>query len=219
MLDFDSIKVLIFDLGGVIINLDKDASIKKFQDLGVFDADKKITSYLPDGIFLKPEKGLVSTGEFCRLLRKEYDIDCGDDEIKEAFIAILRDMPDRKRELLRRLKRGIYNAKGERIPILLLSNTNDVDFTYIRNRYFDADGYSLSDYFDRVYLSYELHMVKPDEEIYRYLLEKENCRPEECLFLDDSERNIKAASRLGMNTYLVSEEEDLTPLFTGVVGI
>lgn len=213
MLDLDNIKALIFDLGGVIINLDKDASIKKFKDLGVIDADKKITSYLPDGIFLKPEMGLVTNEEFFALLRHEYGINCSDEEIREAFIAILRDMPEKKRKLLRRLKRGFYNAKGERIRILLLSNTNDIDFSYIRNRYFESDGYTLSDYFDRVYLSYEVHMVKPNEDIYRYLLDNENLRPEDCLFLDDSERNINAAGQLGINTYHVAVEEDFTPLF------
>jgi putative hydrolase of the HAD superfamily len=91
----------------------------------------------------------------------------------------------------------------------MLSNTNPIHFPYCIGKHFEYGGYKMSDYFDALYLSYEMKASKPDEEIFLKLLEAEQVKPCECLFLDDGPRNIETAERLGFQTHLVLFDDDL----------
>ena len=204
------LKVIIFDFGGVLINLHRQAAVDKLVALGVYDADALLNNYVQSGLFLDLESGAVTPDEFRAALRTKYQLEgITDEQIDEAFLAFLLDVPEHKLQLLRELKSSARNTAGEPVRIVMLSNTNGIHFPYCIKKHFEYDGYKMSDYFDALYLSYEMKASKPDEEIFFKLLESEKVKPEECFFLDDGPRNIEAAARLGFQTHLVLFNEDL----------
>ena len=204
------IKVIIFDFGGVLINLNRQAAVDKLVELGVHDADSLLNNYVQSGLFLDLESGVVTPDEFRNKLRADYDLQhVTDAQIEEAFLAFLLDVPEHKLQLLRRLKSSARNASGERVRIVMLSNTNGIHFPYCIKKHFEYDGYKMSNYFDALYLSYKMKASKPDKEIFLKLLEAEKVKPHESLFLDDGPRNIEAAEQLGFQTHLVLANDDL----------
>ena len=207
------IKLIIFDFGGVLINLNRQAAVDKLVALGVYDADNLLNNYVQSGLFLDLESGAVTPEGFRSKLRADYALQhITDEQIDEAFLAFLLDVPEHKLQLLRRLKSSAHNADGEPVRIVMLSNTNGIHFPYCIKKHFEYDGYKMSDYFDALYLSYEMKASKPDEEIFLKLLKAENVQSEECFFLDDGPRNIEAAKRLGFNLHLVESNDDLSKI-------
>lgn len=207
------IKVIIFDFGGVLINLNRQAAVDKLVALGVYDADNLLNNYVQSGLFLDLESGAVTPDEFRNKLRADYDLQhVTDAQIDEAFLAFLLDVPEYKLQLLRQLKSSARNADGKPVRIVMLSNTNGIHFPYCIKKHFEYDDYKMSDYFDALYLSYEMKASKPDEEIFLKLLKAENVQSEECFFLDDGPRNIEAAKRLGFNVHLVESNDDLSKI-------
>ena len=207
------IKVIIFDFGGVLINLNRQAAVDKLVELGVHDADELLNNYVQSGLFLDLESGAVTPDEFRSKLRDKYNLQhITDEQIDEAFLAFLLDIPEYKLQLLRQLKSSARNAVGEPVRIVMLSNTNGIHFPYCIKKHFEYDGYKMSDYFDALYLSYEMRASKPDDEIFLKLLEAEKVKPEECFFLDDGPRNIESAQRLGFQVHLVKLDDDLSSI-------
>lgn len=204
------LKVIIFDFGGVLINLNRQAAVDKLIALGVHDADALLNNYVQSGLFLDLESGKITADEFRAALRSQYQLaGITDEQIDEAFLAFLLDVPESKLQMLRQLKSTARNAAGESVRIVMLSSTNCIHFPYCIKKHFEYGGYKMSDYFDALYLSYEMKASKPDEEIFFKLLEAEQVKPCECLFLDDGPRNIETAERLGFQTHLVLFDDDL----------
>ena len=204
------LKLIIFDFGGVLINLNRQAAVDKLIALGVYDADELLNNYVQSGLFLDLESGAVTPDEFRAALRTKYQLEgITDEQIDEAFLAFLLDVPEEKLQLLRKLKTSARNEVDEPVRIVMLSNTNAIHFPYCIKKHFEYDGYKMSDYFDALYLSYEMKASKPDEEIFLKLLDAEQVKPCECLFLDDGPRNIQTASHLGFQTHLVQSDDDL----------
>ncbi len=204
------LKLIIFDFGGVLINLNRQAAVERLISLGVHDADDLLNNYVQSGLFLDLESGKLTVEEFRAELRCKYQLTgVTDDQIDEAFLAFLLDVPEHKLQLLRRLKSSARNEAGERVRIVMLSNTNPIHFPYCVKKHFEYDGYKMSDYFDALYLSYEMKASKPEVDIFIKLLENEGIKAGECLFLDDGPRNIEAALRLGFQTHLVKLDDDL----------
>lgn len=212
MIDYKGLKVLIFDFGGVLINLNRNRSVLEFERLGIKNAENLLSNYVQAGIFLQLESGLIEPDEFHQRLRLDYNLpNLTDKTIDDAFFAFLEHVPAHRLELIRELKKGVYNDQGERLRIVLLSNTNAIHFPACRSTFFETNGFTLSDYFDHLYLSYEMKMSKPDENIFLSLLDSEGVRADQCLFFDDGEVNIKTAARLGFRTQWVTD--DITTYF------
>ncbi|MGN0187641.1 MAG: HAD family hydrolase [Paludibacteraceae bacterium] len=189
------ITTLIFDFGGVLINLDRQRCIDAFVQLGLRDIDRLIDNYAQAGIFAQLENGDITTDEFHNGVRQIVGKPIDDHDIDAALNAFLLDIPDAKLALLRDLHRHFR--------LLLLSNTNAIHFPHCVNTQINAKGYTLNQLFDKCYLSYKIHLSKPQPDIFRFLLENEHITADECLFLDDSARNIDTAKSLGFNTILV----------------
>lgn len=194
------ITTLIFDFGGVLINLDRQRCIDAFVQLGLRDIDRLIDNYAQAGIFAQLENGDITTDEFHNGVRQIVGKPIDDHDIDAALNAFLLDIPDAKLALLRDLHRHFR--------LLLLSNTNAIHFPHSVQTQIATKGYQLDQLIDKCYLSYELHLSKPQPEIFRFLLESEQLTPTECLFLDDSARNIDTAKALGFNTILVPPHAD-----------
>jgi len=206
MKHFKNISTLIFDFGGVLINLDISKCILNFKQLGLDNFEHYLNNFAQSGFFMQLEKGLISAGEFRNEIRKLSPKLLTDAQIDDAWCSFLLDVPVEKLEMLVELRK--------KFRVVLLSNTNIIHFPNSEKIIFTNNGRKLSDYFDRCYLSYEMKMAKPDKKIFENILSIENVHPSECLFLDDGLKNTIEAQKLGIQTYLVHEHEDLSFLLT-----
>lgn len=186
--------VLIFDLGGVLVDLNLGRCLGNFEALGFKNIEKLISKTHQSGIFENFERGEVSGVEFCRRLCEFGNISVGDSEIRSAWVSMLDGIRPEKLGLLRRLK-----SEG-RQKILLLSNVNEFAWDFCLKNYFERGGDRLDCFFDKVFLSYKMKLLKPDLRIYKNLLKEIGARPRDCLFMDDSPSNCAAAESLGIRT-------------------
>lgn len=184
------VKYLLFDFGGVLVDLDKERCIRSFAALG-FDVKPYLGTYAQGGIFSQLESGHIDEAVFCQKLREMSGNPILDDEqIKEAWRSYLTGVPAERLETLLRV--------GRHYRIMLLSNTNSIHWAQARDGYFRYRGHCVEDFFEYVFLSYELGVEKPAPEIYAKVLERSGARASEVLFLDDSETNCIAARACGL---------------------
>lgn len=199
------IKNLLFDLGGVIIDIDRNRCVEALEKLGVADADSLLGKYVQSGIFADLESGNISASEFRDALRRHAgNTALTDSDIDTAFQKFLIGLPERRLEELRELRKkfGVY----------LLSNTNPIMWNDSIARLFRSEGKEREDYFDGMVISFEARVMKPDAAIFRYTVEKLGIRPEETLFIDDSQANLDAASALGFHTALAVPGRDFADI-------
>ncbi|MGL5227089.1 MAG: HAD family hydrolase [Bacteroidales bacterium] len=204
-MELAGIKNIVFDLGGVLINLNKQRCIDAYKALGYEHAENLLGNYRQEGLFLLLEEGKISPEEFRNEIRKEIKQEVTDKQLDHALMQFLLDLPAYKLELLRRLKKD-YN-------VYMLSNTNKIMFDHIVPHYFGQNGTNINDYFDGLFLSFEMGVAKPDKKIFEMMIEQGQLIPEETLFIDDSSLNTDAASDLGFYVYTAEPEEDFTFLF------
>lgn len=195
-----NITTLIFDLGGVLVNLDWDRCVGNFERIGIPTMKEMLSTTLQKDFVLKYEKGEIDTEQFRNELRKIAVKDVTDEELDMAWESLLLDIPKHKLRTLKELKK--------KYRILMLSNTNPLSFDYCLNHIFNVDGNGIDDYFDTCYLSYKMGMHKPNKDIFLKLLADANLTAEECLFLDDGVKNIKIAEELGFRTQLIEANSD-----------
>lgn len=197
------IKNIVFDLGGVIMTLDPAEALRRFKALGLSDAERYLDSYTQSGIFGNLEEGKITAEDFRSKLSSLTGHELTFDECKHAWLGYRKDVPRRNLDLLKELR-----AKGYRL--ILLSNTNPFMMDWALSSEFDGKGSSLNDYFDALYLSYRLGIMKPAPDFFRQVLDNENILPEETLFVDDGPRNVEAAGKLGFITMCPDNGSDWT---------
>ncbi len=202
MKQFNNITTIIFDFGGVLINLDLDRCINRFKELGVRDFEDKLSNFGQKGFFLQFEKGEIGIVEFCDEVQKLTNTPLSHQQIIDAWCLFLVDIPAYKIDILLKLKQSFR--------LLLLSNTNPLHIEVSAVNEFARYGLKINDVFDKCYYSYEMKMAKPDTEIFEALLHDAKVNPEECLFLDDGFKNIEQAKKLGIHSYLVNVNEELS---------
>ncbi|MBJ2184265.1 MAG: HAD family phosphatase [Muribaculaceae bacterium] len=195
------IKNLLFDLGGVIMNIDRDRCVRSFERLGFRDAGEYLGDYGQKGPFAALEAGAIDADEFHREIRRiAADGSITDEQIDRAFNAFLTGIPAERLRHLRELRK--------RYRIYLLSNTNIIMWNSRIAAAFRIDGLEAADYFDGMVTSFEAKAMKPSAEAFRYAERITGLRPEETLFLDDSRANVEAARTLGFNGLQVPPGEE-----------
>ena len=199
------IKNLLIDLGGVLINLDRQRCIEHFQKLGLQNVDALLDIQNQDGLLMQQEKGLITPAEFRDGVRKMIGKAVSDKQIDAAWNSFLVDIPTQKLDLLLKLR--------EKYVVYLLSNTNQIHWEWTCAHLFPYRTFKVEDYFEKIYLSFEMKMVKPDTEIFETVLADANIDPKETFFIDDSEANCLAAQNLGISTYTAKVGEDWSHLF------
>lgn len=197
------IKNIVFDLGGVIMTLDPAEALRRFKALGLSDAERYLDAYTQSGIFGNLEEGKITAEDFRSKLSSLTGHELTFDECKHAWLGYRKDVPQRNLDLLKELR-----AKGYRL--ILLSNTNPFMMDWALSIEFDGKGSSLNDYFDALYLSYRLGIMKPAPDFFSQVLDNENILPEETLFVDDGPRNVEAAGKLGFITMCPDNGSDWT---------
>lgn len=198
----DGISNIIFDLGEVIIDLDIPGTVRRFADRSGKSEQQVREIYTASDVFLNYEKGLISDQDFRDGANRLFGTDMADDEIDSIWNSMLRHLPERRLELLDRLKSG-YRT-------FLLSNTNAI---HIRAFHAHMPGTrSLESYFEKVYFSHVMNKRKPDAEIFEQVLQENGLKPEKTLFLDDNADNIRGAAACGIVAVRVVHPDDILKL-------
>ena len=185
------IRNIIFDLGGVIINLDNQRTDDAFIALGT----RSLKEYFGHGhaaaFFKEYEVGGISDQEFVESIKKLTSITSPDEEIIRAWNALLLDFPPERIHLLKELRKTYR--------IFLFSNTNALHHAAVQQIYRDtfSDG-GLDDHFEKTYYSHTMKMRKPDEASFQYILKENQLHGEETLFVDDALINVEGAERAGL---------------------
>ena len=200
-----NIKNIVFDLGGVLVDLDFKAAINGLQKAGFANVKEQLQTLHQGGIFQKFELGEMNADEFRTAIRENSTVSLTDEEVDGLWNAMLLEVPREKLELILHL-RGKY-------MVYLLSNTNSIHWDYVCKNAFNYRGFRVNDYFEETFLSYEMHLAKPDKAIFEKVLEEANLLPEETLFIDDSEAYCKAAEEVGIHAHHYHIGDDLSKVF------
>jgi putative hydrolase of the HAD superfamily len=205
-LDLSGIKNIVFDLGGVILTLNRDESVRRFEAIGLENAGELLDPYHQKGFFLQLEEGYLPEDEFYNTIRREAGKNITDSDIIWAWMGFIVDCPAYKLKMLEDLR-----AKGYKL--YLLSNTNPVIMRWALSPGFSGNGKSMYDFFDKLYLSYRMKCVKPHPQIFREMIKDSGMIPAETLFIDDGQANVEMGMQLGFKTYQARNGEDFRPIF------
>ena len=195
------IQNIIFDFGDIFINLDKSATLRELSTFGFHEPTPRMQE-----LAMEYEKGLVNSDffeqELSFLIPSASRV-----QIKSAWNAILKDIPESRLNFLNELKHR------QQYRLFLLSNTNEWHIQYVEE---DMGPESFADFrqqFEHFYLSYEMGMRKPDAEIYQRVLDEQALVAEQTLFIDDTFENVQSAKALGLQTWhLQVGVEDISEL-------
>ena len=197
------IKTLIFDLGGVIVDLAPDRTSKQFATLAKKPVAEILALYTTQASFPAFETGKIGAEEFHDSVRSIFNLETSDAEIDRCWNAMLLCIPSEKLTILTRLKKHFTT--------LILSNTNSIHQTYINEVI--LNGQILDAYVHHAYYSHQLGMRKPDREIFEYVLNVHSLTPRQTLFMDDNVDNINAAKALGIEALLIEDPSRVIDLF------
>ena len=197
----NGIKNIIFDLGGVILDLDLEAAYHEFGQLSGLPIDQVVSRTRGLMLFEDYETGAISSAAFRQQLNELLEMQATDQEIDHAWCAMLGGIPDNRLNLVAGLRKN-YRT-------FVLSNTNEIHV-----RQFN---YRLQGHFEKVYYSHEMRLRKPNIEIYEVVLSEQSLDATETLFIDDTLSNIKGAERLDIKTFHLERPDQLTQLFDGAI--
>ena len=202
------IKNIIFDLGGVILNLNYQATIDAFEKLGVKNFENLYNQKKQTELFNNFEKGLISSKNFIYQLQQTTAI--SKKQIINAWNAMLLNLPKERLEFILSLKKN-YRT-------FLLSNTNEIHIEYFENQLSKKNHLSLfSTCFDKIYYSCRIKDRKPNASCFKKVLSENNLSIKETLFIDDSIQHINTAKKMEINTYLMEQNKSIIDLFPDII--
>ncbi|WP_448698498.1 HAD family hydrolase [Mucilaginibacter sp. AW1-3] len=199
----NNIKNIIFDYGNVIFAIDFALTQQAFADLGISNATEFFGHRKQDDIFNAFEKGEITADQFrARIREKANNPDLTDEQINNAWNKMLLGIAKGNNELLARLK-GKYRT-------FLLSNINAIHYDAVMDYLQRECGFEGNDHlFEKVYYSHFIGKRKPDAAIFEHILTDSNLKPEETLFIDDSPQHLETASKLGIQTFLMTAPDTI----------
>lgn len=205
------IKHIIFDLGGVILNIDYQLTYKAFEALGVKDFTGLYSQFKSTRLFDELETGHVSPEEFLQAMRQHVHADVTDQQIIDAWNAMLLDFPLQRLQLLQQLQLH-YNT-------YLLSNTNAIHLEKFNSILQQSRGIpSLDAFFNKAYYSHLMGLRKPEKEAYQLILDNHGLNPAETVFIDDLLPNIEGAKAVGLQTIHLQAPKTILEIFRTAVG-
>lgn len=196
--DFDTI---IFDFGGVILDINPNLTRAAFAKL--YGAE--MASTLEASLMQSYEKGELSTAEFIDAIGKMTGKACPANEIMDAWCAMLLNYKDARIEWIKRLRKTH--------KLLMLSNTNDSHFEYFHSKLQREFGVTFYDLFDHVYLSHVMHLLKPSHEIFQAVIDEQKLDPSRTLFIEDTEKNAVSAQEVGLKTLVIPRNGNFYEFF------
>jgi putative hydrolase of the HAD superfamily len=185
------IKNIIFDLGGVILNIDYNKTIESFQSLGIPGFELLFTQAKQEHLFDKYETGELTSNAFLKGLKDKMPKSVSEEQIKKAWNDMLLDLPDERLDLLNKIKSKYKTS--------LLSNTNEIHldaFHEIIER--ENEISSLAPFFQKVYYSCRMGLRKPDPAIFKHVCNEQGYEVANTLFIDDSIQHVEGAKKAGL---------------------
>ncbi len=199
---------IIFDLGGVLINLDFDKTTNAFRELGFPHFENMFSQFKADQLFEKLEKGQLTREDFFTVLRKVGKEGISNLQIEIAWNSMLLDF---REESL-----GFLSELSKTSNLFLLSNTNAIHFDAFNKILKEQTGKSsLDPFFQKTYYSHLISLRKPNNDIFDFVLKDAGINAEETLFIDDTSTNIEAAGKIGFLTHLLLPGERIEKLNYG----
>jgi len=187
-------EAIIFDLGGIIINLDYKKTEHEFKSLFGTDFSEIYSKQNQTDIFNRLETGHLSEIEFVKAMQSSSKIEVLHKDIISAWNAMLLDIPKERIELLEKI--------GKQKRIFLLSNTNEIHKTAFDKIVLESHKMNgLEPLFEKAYFSHLVGMRKPNTEIFEFVINENNLNPQKTLFIDDSPQHIEGAIKTGLNAY------------------
>lgn len=176
------VKLLVFDMGHVFVDFDWDEVCRGFYSRSgqTRDEFKKVLEYVGR---LGYERGIISTTDLLAKLNEKLGVTLTLEEFKKLWNATFRENPEMA---------ALLQLLGERYPLYLLSNTNEIHYQHLQ------DSFNVARHFKELILSYQVGLAKPDTQIYRIVLERSGLPAENCVFIDDLAPNVVAAQSIGM---------------------
>ena len=206
----NTIKSIIFDLGGVILNINYQLTSKSFKSLGGIEFDSLYSQAKQKELFNLLETGKITPSFFRSELNKLMNLNVSDEKFDNSWNAMLLDLPIKRLELIKSLNSS-YNT-------FLLSNTNEIHINAFKQIINQKIGYSnFLSCFNKCYYSSEIGLRKPNLDCFDFVLKQNNLIAEETLFIDDSLQHIVGAKKAGLNTYHIKKEEDLVISFPDII--
>ncbi len=195
-------KNIIFDLGGVLLNLDFQRTIDAFEKLGVQGFENMFSQFKADELFRKLETGHISEADFYAAVKERTTKRITEAAIDDAYNALILDFRTESLAFLSTLSADY--------KLYLLSNTNSIHLKYFKKLLTKQTGEPLLDgYFTKAWYSNEVGLRKPGAEIFEFVLKDENLVAQETVFIDDTYMNIETAEKLGFKTHLLLPTEKI----------
>lgn len=201
------IQAIIFDFGGVLINIDYDATIRAFQSLGVKNFETLYSQASQSNLFNDLETGVITPESFIHRLQEEYLHETSKEQIIDAWNKMILEVPSVSITLLQQLKKQGFS-------LYLLSNTNAIHIDKALEEWKKTAKTGMDSFFDKVYLSHEMKMRKPHPEIFEFVCREEGLNPKSTLFIDDSIQHIEGARKVGLQTLHLTNQAMLATLFS-----
>jgi glucose-1-phosphatase len=199
-------EAIIFDLGGVIIDLDYQLTIAAFKELGMIDFDSDYSQAQQSKLFDDFETGKISAQHFINCLLPFLKPGTSPNKVVNAWNAMILSVQSSKIDLLLSLR--------EKYPLFLLSNTNELHVPKVRREWSKVTSKPMEDFFDHIYFSHKIHLRKPHSEIFQLVCDQQLLIPEKTLFIDDSIQHIKGAEMIGLQTLHLTDSKELNQLFS-----
>ena len=200
------IKNIIFDLGGVVLDIDENVVYKELEKMGINTTELSHSEEFID-IMSKFDTGIYTAPTFRKKMKSLLGLEkMTDQKFDSLWNAMLLDIPRERIEAIEKVRKHY--------KIFLMSNTNEIHYDlYVRDLQLRFGYNEFDELFDKSYFSFAEHLEKPDPRFFELILDHEGLLPEETLFIDDTEKNIKVAKSLGINTYHIRRDELVRNLF------
>jgi len=201
----ENIENIIFDLGGVIFDIDYNLTRTAFEKLGVAHFDDMYSQATADKLFQKLETGKINENDFYKELNLCTGLHLSPVEIDKAWNAMLLSFRERSLQFLEEIKNKYH--------LFLLSNTNYIHMAAFKKIFYSKERTKkFEEYFNKAFYSCEIGLRKPDSICYGWILKELNLEAAKTLFIDDSIQNVEAAKKMGMATILLTPGKNIEDL-------
>jgi putative hydrolase of the HAD superfamily len=202
--DLLGIKNIVFDFGRVLLNIDPRLTQIGLAELG-YRPDDESKGAKDDAIVTNLESGKIRPDEFISSVLSVVTETATSNDIIRVWNAMLLDFPEKHVKTLLKLKQNYR--------IFLLSNSNQIHYDFYIRSFRETYGYELSSLFEKMWFSFQLGMIKPNVEIFEYILRDANILASETLFVDDTLKHIESARKTGIRGFHLDADNDISDLF------
>ena len=209
-MNVNPINAIIFDLGGVLLDINYWLTIEAFNNLGCSDFKSIYNQQKQSQLFDDFETGKVSSETFRKSLQKQMQFSISNVEFDNAWNKMLLQLPEKRIELLEKL--------NKKFSLFLLSNTNEIHIKAFKKIISSSIGYErFENCFKKVYFSSEIGNRKPNASCFEMVLSENKLSAAKTLFIDDSIQHVEGAYKIGIKTLLIESGEELVSIFPDTI--